>query len=63
MLLYFMPQFAPLITKVTNNGFFRAFGNIVSEPLLFLINCICALILILSGSIKVAVRKHAKKAR
>ena len=61
--MYFTPQFTPLITRVTANGFFRAFGNIVSEPLLFLVNCFFALILILSGSIKVAVRKHAKKAR
>ncbi len=61
--LYFAPQFDSLIARLTKNGFFRAFGNIISEPLLFLINCICALILILSGSIKVAVRKHAKKAR
>lgn len=60
--LYFMPQFADLIGRVTNNGFFRAFGNIVKEPLLFLINSFSALILILSGSIKFAVRKHAKKA-
>ena len=57
-----MPQFADLISRVTNNGFFRAFGNIVKEPLLFLINSLSALILILSGSIKFAVRKHAKKA-
>jgi hypothetical protein len=61
--LYFMPQFHDLKIKIMSNGFFRAFGGIVSEPILFLINCLFALLFISAGIIKFAVRKHARKAR
>lgn len=61
--MYFSSQFDNLKARLMNVGFFRAFGNIVSEPLLFIINCLFALIIIVTGIIKFAVRKHAAKAR
>ena len=60
--LYFAPQFAAIKARIMSNGFFRAFGGIVSEPILFILNCIFALIFISSGIIKYAVRNHVKKA-
>ena len=61
--MYFAPQFDPLKTRIMNLSFFRAFGGIVSEPILFIINCFFALIFITTGIVRFAVRKHAKNAR
>jgi hypothetical protein len=61
--LYFSAQFLNLKARLMNNGFLRAFGGIVSEPILFIINCFFALLIIAAGIIKFAVRHHAKKAR
>ena len=61
--IYFMPMFEPIKNRLTNNGFFTAFGRVVNEPLLFTINCIFALLFIITGIVNFAVRKHAKKAR
>ena len=61
--LYFSPQFDAIKATIMNNGFFRGFGRIVSEPILFLINCIFALIFIAAGIIKYAIKNHAKKLR
>ena len=61
--LYFMPQFASLKAGIMSKSFFRAFGNIVSEPLLFLINCVIAILFIISGIVRYAVRKHMRKVR
>ena len=59
--LYFAPQFDAVKARIMSNGFFRAFGGIVSEPILFIINCVFAVIFITSGIIKYAVRNHVKK--
>jgi hypothetical protein len=56
-------MFEPIKNRLTNNGFFTAFGRVVNEPLLFTINCIFALLFIITGIVNFAVRKHAKKAR
>lgn len=61
--IYFMPLFEPLKNRVMNIGMFRAFGKIVTEPLLFIINCFFALLFIIAGIVRFAVRQHAKKAR
>lgn len=61
--LYYAPQFDILKSRIMSNGFFRGFGGIVSEPMLFLINCFFALVFIITGIVKFAVRQHAKKAR
>lgn len=59
--VYYLPKYDALKNQLTNNGFFRGFGKAVNEPLLFLCNCLLALVLILAGVIKIAVRKHAAK--
>ena len=61
--LYFTPQFDVIKNRIMANGFFRAFGGVVSEPILFLINCFFALIFIVTGIVKFAVRNHARKVR
>lgn len=61
--VYFLPQSEALKLRLTSNGFFKFLGRAADEPLLFLINCCFALILIATGIIKFAVRKHAAKAR
>ena len=61
--IYFMPLFEPIKNRVMNMRFFMAFGRIVSEPLLFIINSIFALLFIITGIVRFAVRSHAKKAR
>ena len=61
--IYFLSDFADIKIKLTGNGFFRNFGKIVDEPLLFIINCFFALLFIGAGVIKLAVRKHAAKAK
>ena len=61
--MYFTPVFNAIKSRAGNIGFFQAFGKIVSEPLLFLINCILAIVIIVSGIIKAAVRKHAGKVK
>ena len=60
--LYFAPQFDAIKARIMSNGFFRAFGGIVSEPILFIINCVIAVLFITSGIIKFAIRNHVKKA-
>lgn len=61
--LYYEPLFDPVKQKLGSYGFFMACKKVISEPLLFLINCVSALIFILAGLIKIAVRKHAEKDR
>lgn len=61
--LYFSPQFNGIKATIMNNGFFRSFGRIVSEPILFLINCLFAVIFITAGIVKYAVKNHARKVR
>lgn len=61
--VYFTPQFDSLKARIMDNGFFRFLGGIVSEPILFLINSILAIIFIISGIVRFAVRQHAKKVR
>ena len=61
--MYFAPQFDAIKGRLNNLGMFRALGGIVSEPLLFIINLFFALIFIISGTIKFAVRTHLKKVR
>jgi hypothetical protein len=60
--LYFAPQFDAIKARFMSNGFFRAFGGIVSEPILFIINCVIAVLFITSGIIKFAIKNHVKKA-
>ena len=59
--IYFQPAYIDLKIRLTSNGFFTFLGKIASEPLLFLVNCIFALLFISLGVIKFAVRKHAAK--
>ena len=61
--VYYLPEYSSIISKLTSNGFFRSFGKIVDQPLLFICNCVLALIFISAGVIKIAVRKHAAKAK
>ena len=61
--VYFTPQFDVIKNRVMDNGFFRTFSGFVSEPILFLTNCLFSLIFIVSGIVRYAVRKHAKKVR
>lgn len=61
--VYFTSVFDPIKTMIMSKSFFKAFGGIVSEPILFTINSFFALLFITAGIIKFAVRKHAKKAR
>ena len=61
--LYFSPLFDALKANLMSKGFFRGFGRIVSEPILFIINCVFALLFITTGIVKWAIKKHAKKAR
>ena len=61
--MYFTPQFDSLKARIMDNSFFRFLGGIVSEPILVIINIFFTLIFIVTGIIRFAVRKHAKKAR
>lgn len=61
--MYFNPQFDAIKDRLNILGMFKALGGIVSEPLLFIINLFFALIFIISGTIKFAVRTHLKKVR
>lgn len=61
--MYFLPQFHELKMRIMSIGFFRFLGGIVSEPILFILNCFFALVFILNGIIRFAVRRHARKAR
>ena len=61
--MYYTSVFNAIKTRVSNIGFFQSFGKIVSEPFLFLINCMIALVFIILGIIKMAVRKHAGKVK
>ena len=61
--LYFSSQFDSIKATIMNNSFFRAFNTAVSEPILFLMNSIFALIFIVTGIVRYAVRRHAAKNR
>ena len=61
--VYFSPQFDAVKARIMDSGFFRFFGSIVSEPILFIINIFFALVFIISGIVRYAIRQHAKKAR
>jgi len=61
--IYFTPLFDTIKTKAGGIAFFHAFGRIVSEPLLFIVNCIIAIIIISSGIIKVLANKHKGKVK
>ena len=61
--VYFMPQFNELKMRITSNGFFRALGGVVSEPLLFILNCFFALLLIAAGVVKFSIRVHARRVK
>ena len=61
--VYYEPQFDILKSRIMDNAFFRFLNGIVSEPILFILNIVFALILIISGIVRIAVRAHAKKAR
>ncbi len=59
--MYYQSAFDGIKQRLGSYGFFIACRKIISEPILFFINCVCALIFILAGVIKLAVRKHAEK--
>ena len=61
--LYYEPAFDAIKQKLGNYSFFATCRKVISEPLLFVINCGSALIFILAGIIKIAVRHHAAKVR
>ncbi len=61
--IYYTPVFDTLKAKIMDNGIFRALNEVVSEPILFILNCFFALLYIICGIVKFALRKHAKKAR
>ncbi len=61
--VYFTPQFDSLKARLMENGFLRFVNGFVSEPILFIINCFFALVFIVSGIVRFAVRKHAKRIR
>lgn len=61
--VYYSPQFDIIKARIMDNGFFRFMNGIVREPILFILNCFFALLFIVSGIVKFAVRQHAKKAR
>ena len=61
--MYFTPQFDSLKARLMENGFLRFVNGFVSEPILFIINCFFALVFIVSGIVRFAVRKHAKRIR
>lgn len=61
--VYFAPQFDALKGRIMSNGFFRSFGGIVSEPILFIINSVFALLFIITGIVRFIVHKHGKKIR
>ena len=61
--MYFAPQFDSLKARLMDNGFFRFLGGIVSEPVLVIINLFFTLLFVVTGIVRFAVRKHAKKVR
>ncbi|MBP5520059.1 MAG: hypothetical protein J6X84_05720 [Treponema sp.] len=61
--IYFHPEYDALKASFSNNGAIRALGNVVHEPLLFLINCFVALIFITAGVIRFVIRIYSKKAK
>ena len=61
--MYFTPQFDEIKARIMANAFFRFMSGIVSEPILFIINSFFAIIFIISGIVRFAVRKHAKRVR
>ena len=61
--IYYAPQFDALKDRIMSNGFFRFFGGIVSEPILFIINRVFAFIFIAAGIVRFVVHKHGKKLR
>ena len=61
--IYFTHQFDGLKARLMGNSFLRFVNGFVSEPILFIINCFFALVFIVSGIVRFAVRKHAKRIR
>ena len=61
--LYYEPFFDGIKQRLGNYSFFATCRKVISEPLLFVMNCGTALIFILAGIIKIAVRHHAAKVR
>ena len=61
--VYFMPQYEDIKIRIMKIGFFKALGGVVSEPLLFILNCFFALLFITVGIVKFSVRAHARKAK
>lgn len=61
--VYFTTMFDSIKTTIMTKTFLKALSGIVSEPLLFILNCFFAFLFITSGVVKFAIRKHAKKAR
>ena len=61
--IYFMTFFDPIKTRLMTSGALKAFGKVVSEPLLFICNILLAIILITGGIVRFAVRRHAAKVR
>ncbi len=61
--IYYTPVFDSLKARIMDNGVFRALKEVVSEPILFILNCFFALLYITCGIVKFALRKHAKKAK
>ncbi len=59
--VYYQSAFDTIKLKLGDYRFFIACRKIISEPLLFFINCGGSLFVILAGVIKIAVRKHAAK--
>ena len=60
---YYFPEYSDLIKRFSSWAFFNFLAGFVSEPLLFTLNCFFALLFIVLGIIRMAVRKHAAKAR
>ena len=60
---YYFPEYSDILLRFSSWGFFKFLSSFVSEPLLFTINCFFAILFIAVGIIRMAVRKHAAKAR
>lgn len=61
--IYFTSVFDGIKRSLMGKGFFRFLSGIVNEPILFIINLFFAIVFIVTGIVKFAVRKHAKKLR
>lgn len=61
--IYYSSQFDIIRYRLMDTGFFRSMNGFVSEPILFIVNCVFSLMFIVTGIVRFVVRKHAKKAR